>query len=248
MVESASQSSPGRWNAPSQEVLDALHDRYLHEVVIARNICPFAQRAMDLGQVKRLWWRAPTRELNTQEVVKRFGECVQDPNLDIVLLSFALPPEDPCHNPANFDRWHRRFRTMLEQNELDKDWYSVCFHPQAGRDAQCTESASRFVAVLRQSPDPVIQCVKVSTLEAVRAKAQASAHQQMIETLRAQCPEMALLAESCVMTDSGLSTSIADKNFERWGHEPGWSELSSNLEELHEARQLLEERAKTAKP
>lgn len=238
-------SSPA-WTPPPLAQVEALHDRYLREVVVGRNVCPFAQRSMDHGRVTRLWWTEPSVEHNLTDIGERFATAVHESELEILLLSFVLPPDDPHQDPKAFERWHKDFRAQLAEQKLDQDWYSVCFHPSAGSLENSRATPSSFVQLLRRTPDPVIQCVRVSTLETVRAKAQAAAQQELIETLRAKDPALALVAQSCVMTDSQLSDSIARKNHEAWAQDPGWSQLRATLASILEEREALNRRAKSA--
>lgn len=231
------------WTPPALELIEALHERYLHEIVIACNICPFAQRSMQQGRVKRLWWTQPSSEHNCTQIAKRLASTVADSDLEIVLLSFVLPPDDPHQDPGAFEAWHKTFRHALEAIQLDDQWYSVCFHPKAGDPEHSRKTPSSFVPLLRRTPDPVIQCVRVSTLEQVREKAQAQAQAQLIETLKAKDPSLAIMAQSCVMTDSQLSVNIANKNHESWAQDPGWSDFYARLESILSARRELERRA-----
>lgn len=234
------------WTPPPLPEVQALHERYLREVVMGLNVCPFAQRSADQGRVTRLWWSEPSIAHNLSDIGERFASTVHQSELEIVLLSFVLPPDDPHQDPAAFEQWHKAFRSMLSTKNLDKDWYSVCFHPNAGELATSRATAASFVQLLRRTPDPVIQCVRVSTLETVRAKAQQSAQQELIETLRAKDPALALVAQSCVMTDSQLSASIARKNHEAWAQDPGWSRLQATLESIQRDREALNQRASRA--
>lgn len=236
------------WNPPDLEAVKALHERYLHEVVIQRNVCPFAQRSVDQRRVTRMWWTQPSEAHDTPSIARAFAQRVQDSDLEIVLLSFVLPPDDPHQTPAAFEDWHRSFRRTLEAIEVADRWYTVCFHPRTGEEQDDLRSTpARFVHYLRKTPDPVIQCVRVSTLEDVRNKAQTNAHKQLIESLAARDPALALMAQSCVMTDSQLSASIARKNHETWSQDPGWSELHATLESILLARRALDNRASCAK-
>lgn len=239
---------PLDWTPPPLSEVEALHERYLHEVVVQRNVCPFAQRSMELGRVNRLWWTQPSAAHDLSAIAQRFASHVQASELEIVLLSFVLPPGDPHQDPAKFEDWHRQFRLTLKELNIDEHWYSVCFHPRAGDETLSRSTPARFVSLLRRTPDPVIQCVRVSTLEEVRQKAQATAQKQLIESLAAKDPALALVAKSCVMTDSQLSNSIARKNHEQWAQDPGWSKLASGLDSILRARRALDERAKCATP
>lgn len=229
------------WTPPPLEDIKALHDRYLQEVVEELNICPYARSSREQGRVLRRWLIGPLCHHDPRDLAQRLQDIkAEQPQSEIVLLSFVLPPDDPGHNLAPFEAWHRDLREAMAPQKIDRQWYSVVFHPRAGGNAKNPKDPAAFVQWLRRSPDPVIQCVCAQTLESVRQKAQATAQKRVFRDLEAKHPQMAWLAKSCVMTDSSLSEDIARSNFERLGSGERYQELMRRLSAIHRARAQLE--------
>ena len=229
------------WTPPDPVALERIHRRYLEEIVEELHICPYARRSRELGRVHRPWRVGPSSGVVQSDV----GDTLQSllstsPDVEIVLFTYIVPPDDPFRIPRAFESWHREVQSDLESRGLQREFYSVTFHPLAGHGIDTTREPASFVQEIRRSPDPIIQCVRVPTLEAVRSKAQLHAQDKLLAHLNETHPELALLAKSCVVTDSSLSRDIARQNFERWAQPAGLQQLRARLEDIHRERHALE--------
>ena len=110
----------------------------------------------------------------------------------------------------------------------------VGFHPRLGSEPvpASTPTKEALVSAIRRSPDPVIQCVRISVLEKARAQAQRTARQRLLESLADADPRILALAERSVQTDSELSAEIARANFAAVGGGAGRRELEARIQSI----------------
>jgi hypothetical protein len=218
---------------PPDELVHAVHDRYLLEVIEALGICPFARNSRESGKVVRELIRGGEAAWTLRASVGRVRARALEPHpWEIILLTY--PPSDEraqFPEPRRFEAFHRSFRNGLAEAGLDGRYFSVCFHPLAGGTPVCETKPEAFVHVLRRSPDPVIQCVDVQTLERVRRHAQ----KQAARRAKAGVPR----AQRAILTDSELSQDIMHANFARFGRGTGRIRLDKALRAVERLRQSL---------
>jgi hypothetical protein len=143
-----------------------VHQRYTREVVEALGFCPWAAGARAAGRVH-------TRvvlgsELDLQRTLDELHALERDETADIGLLVF--PEANAGRLP--FQHWSARLREQVEERAgRGRTVFAIAdFHPEAEADLGSPE---RLVAFIRRSPDPTLQLVRRSVLDAVRGGASA---------------------------------------------------------------------------
>lgn len=224
---------------PSESAVQAIHDRYQREVVEGLGLCPFARRSRELGRVHRpVFMIDPERALGPGEVVDRLAELIAaHDDVEIVLLTFPLPPDHAWHEVARFERFLVEVRATWQSCVRPRDFYMVAFHPQVARPSDRALTADSLVPLLRRSPDPVIQCVDAAMLDRVRKQAQENSRERMLRDLEARDPALAQLFARSISPDPELSGDIARQNFETLGDPAGLARLTAKIAELHIARE-----------
>jgi hypothetical protein len=232
-------SEPTTW-PPSEEQIQAIHDRYQREIVEGLGLCPFARRSREQGRVHRPVFvaRGPEHSPAAGEVARALVELVSVKlDAEIVLLSFPIPPGHRWWSPAEFERFLGELRAAWQASEdRPREFYMVSFHPRAEAPADRALTPDSLVALLRRSPDPVIQCVDAEVLDRVRRQAQATARERMMRELEGRDPALAALFARSVAPDPELSSDIARQNFDTVGGGAGRRRLEDAIAELHAAR------------
>jgi hypothetical protein len=139
-----------------------LNTRYVNEVVLAWDLCPWAAKAFASGQVRQ---RASLSEAAAPEDVLRFlDDCEAAPEVAIGLLVF---PRLEIRAPA-FDAFAERVRRAdharrpgAATSPLAPSFLVAAFHPAAS-DARATPA--QLVSFVRRTPDPTLQLVRTSVL------------------------------------------------------------------------------------
>jgi hypothetical protein len=142
-----------------------LNDRYLGEVVVAFNLCPWADRALREGRVARRVLLAAEPRV---EDALSFGDSIEpDPRMEIGLLICPRASLDAgaWHRFAGAVRETDRKRRTLGAHE---GFALAAFHPDSSRTF---ETPHQLVAFIRRTPDPTLQFVRYSTLADARAVA-----------------------------------------------------------------------------
>lgn len=149
--------SPDDWNREAER----LYRRYQIEVVEACNLCPWAARA-------RLAGKTATRvvlevESNNASLLALVDELEADSRVEVALL--ILPRLDL--GPRAFDSFVARLRDDdAARRPLGTiPFMLAAFHPEALPDV---EDAERLIPFLRRTPDPTIQLIRSSAVDAVR--------------------------------------------------------------------------------
>jgi hypothetical protein len=141
-----------------------LNDRYLSEAVIGFGLCPWAERAISGGELRRhvVGDAEPSlaAALAFIDELARAGAAVS-----VAMLIFARAPVE---SPA-FDRFTEEVRRADRERcrtEGRKDFVMAAFHPDAA-----TTFANRYqlISYLRRTPDPTIQLVRAEILDPLRA-------------------------------------------------------------------------------
>jgi hypothetical protein len=150
--------------APGALVAEALrlNTRYLREVVLAWNLCPWAEKALSGGQVRQhvLLDEKPA----PQAALPFLDQLTGQPDVAIGLLIF---PRFALAAPA-FDAFAERVRRADHARRPDAatsppapDFLIAAFHPDA---AQTFATPPQLVSFLRRTPDPTLQLVRTSVL------------------------------------------------------------------------------------
>jgi hypothetical protein len=142
-----------------------LHSRYLDEVVRGYGLCPWADRAMRDGRVRR-------------HVIADAAPPVEDalPFIDgtedeggAVDVGFVIYPRLTL-TAAAFDGYAERLRradqTRRPAGERPR-YLMAAFHPFG---AEQFSTPFQMVSFIRRTPDPTIQIVRADLLEAIRAE------------------------------------------------------------------------------
>ncbi|MCU1279938.1 MAG: hypothetical protein JWM53_3484, partial [bacterium] len=129
-----------------------INERWITEVVERFGVCPFAQPAMKAGAVARRVVREPERARAL------IDELAGDDKIDVALLIFP----SVTMSAQEFNGWCAPLRAA------NPAFVAAVFHPETPYDLATPAQAVGF---FRRAPDPTLQLVRVSTLDAVRGTA-----------------------------------------------------------------------------
>ncbi|MDC0668490.1 hypothetical protein [Nannocystis radixulma] len=241
---------PGPW--PPRPQLDALHARYVQEVVEDLSLCPFARKCRELGRLHRPTFPSPP---SPHEAARRLADVVTaHPDAEVVLLTFvtrgALPGTPPAPTAAErafadterFEEFVKEVRDVYAGlPRVPARFYMVAFHPAYTRvESGRPLTPDSLVPLLRRTPDPVIQCIRADLLDQIRRQAQTAAEARFREEMARLGPEFLILAERAIQSDPELSQDIARHNFASVGAGPGRQRLEAILTEILARRRALE--------
>jgi hypothetical protein len=241
---------PGPW--PPRPQLDALHARYVQEVVESLGLCPFARKCRELGRLHRPTFTSPP---SPHEAARRLADVVAaHPDVEVVLLTFvtrgALPGTPPAPSAGErafadierFDEFVKEMRDVYAGlPRVPARFYMVAFHPAYVRaDARRALTPDSLVPLLRRTPDPVIQCIRADLLDNIRRQAQTAAEARFREEMARLGPEFLVLAERAIQSDPELSQDIARHNFDSVGAGPGREPLEAIVADILDQRRALE--------
>ena len=149
--------SPDDWYREAER----LYRRYQIEVVEACNLCPWAGRARRSG-------KTATRVVlevgpNNDALLALIDELEADSRVEVAMLIFPRLGV----GPRAFDSFVARLRDDdAARRPLGTiPFMLAAFHPEALADMK---DAERLIPFLRRTPDPTIQLVRSSSLDAVR--------------------------------------------------------------------------------
>jgi len=131
--------------------------RYVEEVVIGWNLCPWAARAWHDGQVVRRVFDAPVPVAATDDVVAFAGELAANPDAAIGLAIFPRVRAGVGAWESFAERVRRGVRGFL----------LAAFHPDYGDAGNAAVDPARLVAFIRRTPDPTLQLVRASLIDAL---------------------------------------------------------------------------------
>jgi hypothetical protein len=138
-----------------------IHARYSIEIVEAMGFCPWAAAARSAGKVRTLvvFGQQPDAE----QACLHVRAIARDENTDIGLLIFP----ELVLSRLDFQHFAARVRERYERPGMrEPDGFALAdFHPDA---APNLDSAALLVPFIRRSPDPTLQLVRHSALEAAR--------------------------------------------------------------------------------
>jgi hypothetical protein len=140
----------------------ARNDRYLREFVEALHLCPFAKRCRLDGKLLR---RVLLPQEDAMAAVREI-EALPPESIEVALLIFPLAKRGSTEAARDFEAFGASVReTMFAAHFSGPPFYCVAFHPDLPRDLT---DAHRAVQFIRRSPDPTLQLVRASVLQAVR--------------------------------------------------------------------------------
>lgn len=139
-----------------------LNTRYVNEVVLAWDLCPWAEKAFTSGQVRQ---QVSLIEAAAPESVLPFlDELVAASEIAIGLLIFPRL----VVRPAQFDSFAERVRRSDHARRPDAatsppapEFLIAAFHPDA---AESFATPPQLVSFVRRTPDPTLQFVRTSVL------------------------------------------------------------------------------------
>lgn len=140
-----------------------VYERYATEIVEGFDICPWASRARAEGKVTTRIMLATTTAAAEGEALAAIAEVASATHLEVGLLVF---PQLMADRRA-FDGFVASLRTRDAERWAEKRAPLVLasFHPQAEPQL---DTPYRLVPFLRRTPDPTIQLVRHSVLDALR--------------------------------------------------------------------------------
>lgn len=140
----------------------ARHARYSKEFVEAFGLCPWARKARRDGKVRTHVLLGDTIE----ETLKHFRTLGDDLGVEVAFLVYPELKDERKEDRRAFEHWVGEVRRQ-NAGEYGASPPLACaaFHPIAEADFG---SAARLIPFIRRSPDPTIQLVRRSVLDAVR--------------------------------------------------------------------------------
>jgi hypothetical protein len=140
----------------------ARNDRYLREFVEALHLCPFAKRCREDGKLHR---RVLLPQDDALASIREI-EALPSEWVEVALLIFPSAPAGSAQAAHAFEAFGVSLRdAMSAAHPEGSPFYCVAFHPDLPRDLA---DAHRAVPFIRRSPDPTVQLVRASVLQAVR--------------------------------------------------------------------------------
>lgn len=140
--------------------------RYVNEIVLPYNLCPWAAPALrnqtvELFVIQEELAPGETWDAALQKSLELLRRAAERPEQELILLLFPRCTLDRL----SFDAYLRELRERLRPSTpptASSSFALAAFHPDAPRD---TGSPERLIPFLRRSPDPLIQAVQSSILE-----------------------------------------------------------------------------------
>jgi hypothetical protein len=144
-----------------------LNTRYLDEVVIGWNLCPWAEKALTAGQVRqRVLLAASPRPEDVLPFIDELDACAAEPEVAIGLLIF---PRLEIRAPA-FDAFAERVRRADHARRPDAAtsppapaFLVAAFHPDP-IVPETFATPPQLVSFVRRTPDPTLQLVRTTVL------------------------------------------------------------------------------------
>lgn len=160
-----------------------LHDRYLHEVVLAFDLCPWAEKVIRQGRFRRAVIAAPVPEA---KAMAPLIDTLDAP--EPVDIGFAIFPlfELPAAAFDKFTEQMRRADRARRPVTTPAPFLMAAFHPFGADDFH---DAPTLVPLLRRSPDPAVQLVRATRLDEARGDAtevSAAVARQNLATIEAR--------------------------------------------------------------
>jgi len=142
-----------------------VNTRYVEEVVIGWDLCPWAARAWQDGQVvQRVFTDAA---LDPAPAAAFIDDLIAQPD---VAIGLAIFPRVACTVGA----WER-FAENVRRTHADYPmlpFLTAAFHPDY-RAPDPPLDAARLVSFIRRTPDPTVQLVRTSVIDRIHKQASA---------------------------------------------------------------------------
>jgi hypothetical protein len=143
-----------------------LNKRYLDEVVLAWDLCPWAEKALATGQVRQ---RVSLAEAPAPDDVLPFIDELDAPDAAEIAIGLLIFPRLELRAPA-FDAFAERVRRADHARRPDAltappapPFLIAAFHPHAVSPATFA-TPPQLVSFVRRTPDPTLQLVRTSVL------------------------------------------------------------------------------------
>ncbi|MEM1346967.1 MAG: DUF1415 family protein [Myxococcota bacterium] len=228
------------------DAIKALHARYLEEVVEALQLCPFARRARLDGRVVRMWFDPDTDDVAPEAIARALAARVTAHATDeIILPTFVVSQDHMWQDFRTFDKFRQAMHAAFDASEAPT-FHMVSFHPSLVRADRDALNAQTLVPLLRRTPDPVVQCVRASVLDALNHEANERARAERLVEIEASGWGHLLTGSmrDAILhgeIENRLAKTISERNFSATAATPeGWARLNARLEELCMARRALE--------
>lgn len=136
--------------------------RYIDEVVLPFDLCPWAAPALRQQRVEILTISEPVEQVGTEleaaadQGARALAACARRTNTELVLLIY------PLFRLGRYD--FDVLLRALRDRHAPTHYVMAAFHPQADLDST---NAERLVPFLRRSPDPMVQAVRSDVLERI---------------------------------------------------------------------------------
>ena len=141
-----------------------LNDRYLREVVLEFGLCPWAERAISGGEVRR---KVVLEDGLAVEAALAFIDELADAGATVAVGMLLLPRAQA--SASELDRFTEQVRRADRERcraTGRKDFVMAAFHHDG---ATTFTNPYQLVSFLRRAPDPMIQLVRAEAIDAVRA-------------------------------------------------------------------------------
>jgi len=142
-----------------------LTERYVAEVVLAFDLCPWAASALQGNRVQISVITDFFGPGELERVARKCDRTLELTRADIELVLLVMPRLSASR--LEMDQLLARFRAEMTKREGVASFALAAFHPEATAD---TASGERFIPFLRRSPDPLVQAVRFSALQATDSK------------------------------------------------------------------------------
>jgi len=153
--------------------------RYVEEVVIGWNLCPWAARAWEGGAVARRVFLDRTADAGAVDSVAAFiAETEARPELEVGLAIFPRAV-------VSLGAWER----FAEQVRRAAGPFVVAaFHPDYRREGEPATNPAQLVSAIRRTPDPTLQFLRAARLAAIPADVSASVGRANFATVTTRTP------------------------------------------------------------
>jgi len=147
--------------------------RYVEEVVIGWELCPWAARAWIDGQVKQRVFAAA--DADADAVVAFIDELSAKPDAAIGLAIFPLVA-------CTVGAWEKFAESVRRARNV---FVAAAFHPDYGAPDGLLDAA-RLVPFIRRTPDPTLQLVRASLVDSLRGQVSADVGRANFATVTAR--------------------------------------------------------------
>jgi hypothetical protein len=202
-----------------------LHRRYLVEIVEELGFCPWARKSRVSGRIRHHASLTTDEREAARETEEAIGRWTAEADVEVGFVIFP-----------RLEITRRAFDTLTSQvNQREAERHAIgevpfvmaAFHPEASVD---TATGERLIPFLRRTPDPSLQLVRVSVLEAVRANTpQGTRLVDMEEIMKG------MIGLDSLREELPLRERIARQNLQT-ARELGLQELARRLDDIRADR------------